>query len=53
MIDTRTQRRVADLPVGDGPFALAYDPSLARLYVANVRSNNDVTVIDTAGGGWC
>ncbi|WP_449410369.1 YncE family protein [Methylobacterium komagatae] len=50
VIDTRTQRRVADLPVGDGPFALAYDPSLARLYVANVRSN-DVTVIDTAGGG--
>jgi YVTN family beta-propeller protein len=49
VIDTGAMRRVSGLPVGDGPFALAYDPALARLYVANVRSN-DVTVFDTAVG---
>lgn len=49
VIDTGTLRRVSGLPVGDGPFALAYDSTLARLYVANVRSN-DVTVIDAAAG---
>ncbi len=49
VIDTGALRRVGGLPVGDGPFALAYDPDLARLYVANVRSN-DVTVIDAAAG---
>lgn len=49
VIDTRRMARVAALPVGDGPFALTYDPIRRRLYVANVRSN-DLTVIDTAGG---
>ena len=47
VIDTRRMVRVAGLPVGEGPFALAYDPVRRRLYVANVRSN-DVTVIDAA-----
>ena len=49
VIDTRRMVRVAALSVGDGPFALTYDPIRRRLYVANVRSN-DMTVIDTAGG---
>ncbi|QGY00629.1 YncE family protein [Methylobacterium mesophilicum SR1.6/6] len=47
IIDTGRMERVASLPVGDGPFALAHDPVRQRLYVANVRSN-DVTVIDAA-----
>jgi YVTN family beta-propeller protein len=49
VIDTRRMVRVAALSVGDGPFALTYDPIRRRLYVANVRSN-DMTVVDTAGG---
>ncbi|MEL6060634.1 MULTISPECIES: YncE family protein [unclassified Methylobacterium] len=49
VIDTVAMRRVGSFPVGDGPFALAYDPARGRLYVANVRSN-DVTVIDTQAG---
>jgi YVTN family beta-propeller protein len=48
VVDTGRMERIAGLPVGDGPFALAYDPIRHRLYVANVRSN-DMTVIDTVG----
>ncbi|MGU3539854.1 YncE family protein [Methylobacterium sp. A54F] len=49
VVDTDRMERISGLPVGDGPFALAFDPVRHRLYVANVRSN-DMTVIDTAGG---
>ena len=49
VIDTGAMRRVGSFPVGDGPFALAYDPVRGRLYVANVRSN-DMTVIDSRAG---
>ena len=45
VIDTARMARIATLPVGDGPFALAYDPVGDRLYVANVRSN-DLSVLD-------
>ena len=49
VIDTGRMERIAGLPAGDGPFALAYDPVRRRVYVANVRSN-DLTVIDAAAG---
>ena len=39
--------RLAAIPVGEAPFALALSPDETRLYVGNVRSN-DLTVIDTA-----
>lgn len=45
VIDTARMERIAALPVGEAPFALAYDPVRVRLYVANVRSN-DLSVID-------
>ncbi|KNY19756.1 YncE family protein [Methylobacterium sp. ARG-1] len=45
VVDTARMARIAGIPVGDGPFALAYDPVRDRVYVANVRSN-DLTVID-------
>jgi len=45
VIDTARMARIAGIPVGDGPFALAYDPVRDRVYVANVRSN-DLSVID-------
>jgi YVTN family beta-propeller protein len=34
-----------DVPVGNGPSALAVNPKTNKIYVANIRSNN-VTVID-------
>ncbi|MCJ2095313.1 YncE family protein [Methylobacterium sp. J-072] len=45
VVDTARMVRIAGIPVGEGPFALAYDPVRDRVYVANVRSN-DLTVID-------
>ncbi|SFM17450.1 YncE family protein [Methylobacterium pseudosasicola] len=45
VVDTARMARIAGIPVGDGPFALAYDPVRDRVYVANVRSN-DLSVID-------
>ena len=45
VVDTARMVRIAGIPVGDGPFALAHDPVRDRVYVANVRSN-DLTVID-------
>lgn len=47
VIDAAWMERIATIPVGEAPFALALDPAEARLYVGNVRSN-DLTVIDTA-----
>ncbi|MBP2497308.1 YVTN family beta-propeller protein [Methylobacterium sp. PvP062] len=47
VIDTGTMARVAVVPTGEAPFALALAPDEASLYVANVRSG-DLTVIDTA-----
>ena len=47
VIDAARMERVATIPVGEAPFALALDPSGGRLYVGNVRSN-DLTVINTA-----
>lgn len=47
VVETAGMTRIAGIPVGDGPFALAYDPVRDRLYVANVRSN-DLSVIDAA-----
>ncbi len=47
VIDAARMERVATIPVGEAPFALALDPAGTRLYVGNVRSN-DLTVIDTA-----
>ena len=47
VIDAARMERIATIPVGEAPFALALDPAEARLYVGNVRSN-DLTVIDTA-----
>lgn len=47
VIDTGTMTRVAVVPTGEAPFALALAPDEASLYVANVRSG-DLTVIDTA-----
>ena len=49
VVDTDRMERIAGMPVGDGPFALACDAGRRRLYVANVRSN-DMTVIDTTKG---
>ncbi|WP_370693790.1 YncE family protein [Methylobacterium sp. NEAU K] len=46
VVDTGTMTRIAVVPTGDAPFALALDPDETRLYVANVRSG-DLTVIDT------
>jgi YVTN family beta-propeller protein len=45
VVDTARMARIAGIPVGDGPFALAHDPVRDRVYVANVRSD-DLTVID-------
>ncbi|WP_232631776.1 YncE family protein [Methylobacterium sp. Leaf118] len=47
VIDAARMARIATIPVGTAPFALALDPGEGRLYVGNVRSN-DLTVIDTA-----
>jgi len=35
VVDLRTMRTTATLPVGDGPDVLAFDPGLGRLYVAS------------------
>jgi YVTN family beta-propeller protein len=48
VVETGSMTRVATIPVGEGPFALALSPAQDRLYVANVRSG-DLSVIDTAG----
>lgn len=47
VVETGWMARVATIPVGEGPFALALSPAQDRLYVANVRSG-DLSVIDTA-----
>ena len=47
VIETASMTRIAIVPTGEAPFALALDPAQAHLYVANVRSG-DLTVIDTA-----
>lgn len=47
VLDTASMTRIATIPTGEAPFALALNPAEDRLYVANVRSN-DLTVIDTA-----
>jgi YVTN family beta-propeller protein len=47
VVDTARMERVATVPVGEAPFALALNAGGDRLYVANVRSG-DVSVIDTA-----
>lgn len=45
VIDTGRMERVATVPVGEAPFALALDPAEDRLYVANVRDGT-VSVVD-------
>ncbi|WP_430911590.1 YncE family protein [Methylobacterium sp. sgz302541] len=47
VVDTATMTRIATVPVGEAPFALALSPAQDRLYVANVRSG-DLSVLDTA-----
>nr|WP_156368881.1 YncE family protein [Methylobacterium sp. Leaf100] len=47
VVDTATMTRIATVPVGEGPFALALNPAQDRLYVACVRSG-DLHAIDTA-----
>jgi YVTN family beta-propeller protein len=47
VVDTATLTRIATVPVGEGPFALALNPAGDRLYVACVRSG-DLHAIDTA-----
>ena len=42
-------RALTEIGVGEGPFALAFDATGERLFVANVRSG-DVSVIDTGKG---
>ncbi|SOR27918.1 MxaE [Methylorubrum extorquens] len=46
VFDGARMTRLATIPVGTAPFALALSPDERRLYVGNVRSN-DLTVIDT------
>ena len=46
VFDTARMTRLATIPAGTAPFALALSPDERRLYVGNVRSN-DLTVIDT------
>ncbi|MCK2053755.1 YncE family protein [Methylobacterium sp. 37f] len=46
VVDSLRLERIATIPVGEAPFALALDPTEDRLYVANVRSGT-VSVIDT------
>jgi YVTN family beta-propeller protein len=46
VVDTTAMVRIATVPVGEAPFALALSPAENRLYVANVRSG-DLSVIDT------
>ncbi|MCP1558168.1 UNVERIFIED_ORG: YVTN family beta-propeller protein [Methylobacterium sp. SuP10 SLI 274] len=48
VFDGARMTRLATIPVGTAPFALALSPDERRLYVGNVRSN-DLTVIDTEG----
>ena len=47
VFDGARMTRLATIPVGTAPFALALSPDERRLYVGNVRSN-DLTAIDTA-----
>lgn len=47
VIDTTRMARIATVPVGEAPFALALDPAEERLYVANVRDGT-VSVVATA-----
>ncbi|MRI54188.1 YncE family protein [Methylobacterium sp. DB1607] len=46
VFDGARMTRLATIPVGTAPFALALSPDEGRLYVGNVRSNS-LTVIDT------
>ncbi|MEH3120162.1 MAG: YncE family protein [Methylorubrum populi] len=46
VFDGARMTRLATIPVGTAPFALALGPDERRLYVGNVRSN-DLAVIDT------
>ncbi|MDV2982909.1 UNVERIFIED_CONTAM: YncE family protein [Methylobacteriaceae bacterium AG10] len=46
VFETARMTRLATIPVGTAPFALALSSDERRLYVGNVRSN-DLTVIDT------
>ena len=48
VVDAGRMERIARLPVGRAPFALALSGDGRRLYVGNVRSN-DLTAIDTGG----
>ncbi|MEO5820398.1 MAG: hypothetical protein ABIT71_07800 [Vicinamibacteraceae bacterium] len=45
VVDGRTNRVVATVPAGDGPWALAVNPMTNTIYVAN-RLSDTVTVID-------
>ena len=46
-IDTSTNKVVATIPVGGGPWGVAFDSSHSRVYVAN-SAPNTVSVIVTA-----
>ncbi|GJD75758.1 YncE family protein [Methylobacterium goesingense] len=46
VIDTAGLTRIATIPVGEAPFAMALNPAEDRLYVANVRSGT-LSVVDT------
>ncbi|MCF5929014.1 hypothetical protein L2216_18105, partial [Xanthomonas perforans] len=47
VIDLKTARTLAEIPVGQRPWNPALTPAGDKLYVANGRSNS-VSVIDTA-----
>ena len=46
VIDAKTQKVIATIPVGKCPWNMAITPYAKKLYVANGRSNS-VSVIDT------
>jgi YVTN family beta-propeller protein len=50
VIDGATNGVIATVPVGDGPFALCYDPTDNKVYSAN-RNGSYVTVVDGATNG--
>ena len=47
VIDTATNTVTATIPVGSEPFGVGVSPDGSRVYVANGRPSNSVSVIDT------
>ncbi len=47
IVDASTRRKIAEIPVGDAPFAVAFTPDGSRAFVTN-REDDNVSVIDAA-----